>query len=404
MKISVIGGGASGLAAAIEAKRTNKNAVVTVFEKNPRVGKKLLVTGNGRCNLTNVNADIEFYYGDASFAEYALTKYDYESNIEFFNSMGLFTFSEENRVYPMSGQASSVLDALRFECENLGVEFLCDTFVSTVKRNENGFLINGSIKSDKVIIACGGKSSKVHGSDGFGFEILKSLSHSVTKLCPALVPLVCEDFPKSLKGIRAQCDCTLKIDGKMSALSSGEVQFCDYGLSGIPIMELSRFVSLSNSKDIKIVVDNVNTFTHEELTSYIKGRIKENPTLKNENLLTGIMNKMLSLYAEKLCQISPSEPGNALSDEKIKALSDKIKNMEFFVSSTRGFDFSQVTAGGADCSEFDKTTMQSCKVKGLYACGEVLNVDGACGGYNLQWAWSSGRLAGYSCALNSEEK
>ena len=161
MKISVIGGGASGLAAAIEAERTNKNAVVTVFEKNPRVGKKLLVTGNGRCNLTNVNADIEFYYGDASFAEYALTKYDYESNIEFFNSMGLFTFSEENRVYPMSGQASSVLDALRFECENLGVEFLCDTFVSTVKRNENGFLINGSIKSDKEIIACGGKSSKI---------------------------------------------------------------------------------------------------------------------------------------------------------------------------------------------------------------------------------------------------
>lgn len=394
--IAIVGGGASGLSAAIEAKRTDKTNEVIIFEKLARVGKKILATGNGRCNLTNENADVEMYFGDVSFAESALTKYDYESNIEFFNSMGLFTFSEDGRVYPLSSQASSVLDALRFECDRLGVKTQCDTFVSTVTKSNNGFLINKNIYADCVIIACGGKSAKVHGSDGYGYDILKSFSHTITPVAPALVSLNCDNFPKSLKGLRAKCACTLIIDEKEVASSFGEVQFCDYGLSGIPVMELSRFVSLSKSKNIKIVLDNVNTFTQDKLKEYISKRISCNKTISSDNVLSGILPKQLCTVLLKECGINPSSLVTALSESNIDDLSYIIKNWSVKVSSTRGFDFSQVTAGGADCGEFDKNTMQSRKVKGLYACGEVLNVDGGCGGYNLHWAWSSGRLAGYS--------
>lgn len=404
-KVAVIGGGASGMCAAIELINhvTDKNALeVTVLEKMTRVGKKLLVTGNGRCNITNMNAENSGYRGDTEFAKTALKRYTPESNIQFFNSLGLYTRTEEDgRVYPLSNQASSVLDALRFECERLGVKFVCDYRAVHVKEANTAFsrkiVVNNRDRFDYVIVAAGGKAAKIHGTDGDSYDLLKMLGHTVTPIAPALVSLNCSDFTKSLKGIRSICGVELIIDGKSEYKNFGEVQFTDYGLSGIPVMQLSRFVSMSPSNDIQIHLDLAPDFSAEELHSYLVSR-REKDTGLCENMLSGIMNKQLCITIMKECSIAVNGRVNTLSDEKINALCEILKCWKINVKNSRSFEFAQVTAGGVNCSEFIPETMESKYVRGVYCCGEAMNVDGDCGGYNLQWAWSSGRTAGKSIA------
>lgn len=404
-KVAVIGGGASGMCAAIELLNnvTDKNSVeVTVLEKMTRVGKKLLVTGNGRCNITNMNAESSGFRGDTEFAKIALKRYDPESNIRFFNSLGLYTRTEEDgRVYPLSNQASSVLDALRFECERLGVKFVCDYRAVHLKEVNTAFsrkiVVNNRDRFDYVIVAAGGKAAKIHGTDGDSYDLLKMLGHTVTPVAPALVSLNCSDFTKSLKGIRSICGVELIIDGKSEYKNFGEVQFTDYGLSGIPVMQLSRFVSMSPSNDIQIHLDLAPDFSAEELHSYLISR-REKDTGLCENMLSGIMNKQLCITIMKECCVAVNGRVNALSDEKISALCEILKCWKINVKNSRSFEFAQVTAGGVNCSEFSPETMESKYVRGVYCCGEALDVDGDCGGYNLQWAWSSGRTAGKSIA------
>ncbi len=403
--VAVIGGGASGLCAAVElvSNATDKNGIqVTVLEKMTRVGKKLLVTGNGRCNLTNMNAAVSGYRGDTEFAETALKRYTPEKNIEFFNSLGLYTRTEEDgRVYPLSNQASSVLDALRFECERLGVKLVCDYRAVHLKEVSTAFtrkiVVNNRDRFDYVIVAAGGKAAKIHGTDGDSYDLLKMLGHTVTSIAPALVSLNCENFTKSLKGIRSVCGVELVIDGKSEYKNSGEVQFTDYGLSGIPIMQLSRFVSMSPSNDIQIILDLTPDFSEEKLLSYLISR-REKDTGLCENMLSGIINKQICITIMKECGIAVNGRVNGLSDEQIKSLCTILKRWKINVKNSRSFDFAQVTAGGLNCSEFNPETMESRLCSGVYCCGEALDVDGDCGGYNLQWAWSSGRTAGKSLA------
>lgn len=405
IKVAVIGGGASGMCAAIELmnRTDDKSSVeITVLEKMTRVGKKILVTGNGRCNITNMNAANSGYRGDAEFARTALTRFTPQSNIEFFNSLGLYTRTEdEGRVYPLSNQASSVLDALRFECERLGIKFICDYRAVHIKEAVTAFsrkiVINNRDRFDYVIIAAGGKAAKIHGTDGDSYDLLKMLGHTVTPVSPALVSLNCSDFTKSLKGIRSVCGAELIIDGKTEYKNFGEVQFTDYGLSGIPIMQLSRFVSMSESNNIQIHLDLAPDFSREKLYAYLVSR-RERDTGLCENMLSGIINKQLCITIMKECGIAVNGRVNALSDGNINALCEKLKCWKIKIKNSRSFDFAQVTAGGAKCSEFDPETMESKFVRGVYCCGEALDVDGDCGGYNLQWAWSSGRAAGRSIA------
>lgn len=404
-KVAVIGGGASGMCAAIELMNnvTDKTDVeVTVLEKMTRVGKKLLVTGNGRCNITNMNSARSGYRGDTDFAKTALSRFTPESNIEFFNSLGLYTRTEEDgRVYPLSNQASSVLDALRFECERLGVKFVCDYRAVHIKEAVTAFsrkiVINNRDRFDYVIVASGGKAAKIHGTDGDSYDLLKMLGHTVTPIAPALVSLNCSDFTKSLKGIRSVCRVELIIDGKTEYKNFGEVQFTDYGLSGIPIMQLSRFVSMSPSNNIQIYLDLTPDFSKEKLHEYLISR-REKDTGLCENMLSGIINKQLCITIMKECGIAVNGRVNALSDEKINALSEILKCWKINVKNSRSFEYAQATAGGVKCCEFDPETMQSRLVDGVYCCGEALDIDGDCGGYNLQWAWSSGRTAGRSIA------
>lgn len=404
-KVAVIGGGASGMCAAIELMNSvaDKSSVeVTVLEKMTRVGKKLLVTGNGRCNITNMNALNSGYRGDIKFAKTALSRFTPESNIKFFNSLGLYTRIEsEGRVYPLSNQASSVLDALRFECERLGIKFICDYRAVHLKEAVTAFsrkiVINNRDRFDYVIVAAGGKAAKIHGTDGDSYDILKMLGHTVTPIAPALVSLNCSDFTKALKGIRSVCGIRLIIDGKTEYKNFGEVQFTDYGLSGIPIMQLSRFVSMSPSDNIQIYLDLTPDFTSEKLIEYLILR-RDRDIGICENMLSGIINKQLCITIMKECGIAVNGRVNTLSDESLNALCEKLKCWKVKIKNSRSFDFAQVTAGGVKCSEFAPETMESKFVSGVFCCGEALDVDGDCGGYNLQWAWSSGRTAGRSIA------
>ncbi len=404
-KIAIIGGGASGLACAIEIMRTVKNKddiKVTILERLPRVGKKILVTGNGRCNLTNVNASVENYRGDADFTKYALGKYSPQNNIEFFNSLGLYTRTEdEGRVYPLSNQASSVLDALRFECARLGIETICDYRAVHLKTVYTGvttkIIVNNRDRFDYVVVACGGMTCKAHGTDGDAYDLLKMFGHKIIPPAPALVSLNCDEFTKALKGVRSICKMNLIIDGEKTLENYGEVQFTDYGLSGIPIMQLSRFVSVSPSNDISIELDVTPDFGDEEIRKYLYSRREIDKGLC-ENMLSGIMNKQLCIVLMKECDIQVNGRINELTDKEIEKLANIIKCWKIKIKNSRSFDYAQVTAGGADCSQFNTETMESTLVDNIFCCGEALNIDGDCGGYNLQWAWASGRLAGNTIA------
>lgn len=400
-KIAIIGGGASGLACAIEIMHTvaqKSDVEVTILEKLPRVGKKILVTGNGRCNLTNMNSAVSGYRGDTAFSRFALQEYTPEKNIEFFNGLGLYTRTEdEGRVYPLSNQAASVLDALRFECDRLGVKTICDYRAVHLKTVDTGvttkIVINNRDRFDYVVVACGGKAAKMHGTDGDGYDMLKMFGHTIISPAPALVSLNCEDFTKALKGVRSICKIDLIIDGKKEYENYGEVQFTDYGLSGIPIMQLSRFVSVSPSNDIEISLDVTPDFTKEQIFDYLISRRNVDTGLC-ENLLSGIMNKQLCITLLKECGVAVNQRVNNLSNSEIERIAKIVKEWKIKVKNSRSFDYAQVTAGGVDCKEFNEKTMESRFVKNLFCCGEILNIDGDCGGYNLQWAWSSGRLCG----------
>lgn len=406
-ELCVIGGGAAGLAAAIEAARTFRQAgisgQVTVLERLPRVGKKLLATGNGRCNLTNRFASPSDYFEAADFVRPALNRFSVDDTLTFFASMGLLCEEEEEgRIYPMSRQAASVLDVLRFEAERLGVVFHCDSRVESVQktRDKPRFLINGSICADAVILACGGKASPQHGSDGSGYALLRALQLPVTEVTPSLVQITADPKRvKPLRGMRVHAVISLYEGKKRIAFQQGEIQFTEFGLSGIAAMQLSRLVSREKERQMEALLDLLPAFSSGEAADYLAARVRQNPALAAEHLLTGILPKRVGQVLLKQAGVEPlSRPIGSLHGAEIAAVADLLQAWRFPVTGTRGFSAAQVTMGGAQRSAFDPESMEALSAPGFYAAGEVLDVDAGCGGFNLQWAWSSGRLAGLSAA------
>ena len=400
MKIAIIGGGAAGLSCAIAAakKARDNKADIVIYEAKDRVGKKILATGNGRCNMLNIYAKADDY-SSPSFVRDILSVYGAESTRRFFEELGLYTrYDEEGRLYPLSNQATSVLDVLRFECEHLKVTTLCDKEITAVKRQGKGFVLSDGKYYDKVVLSCGGKATAKNFG---GYELLKNLGHTVTKLMPALTKLSVKDsgFTKSLKGIRHKGTLTLKIDGKKITEESGELLFADYGLSGIAVMQLSSFVArhFRNSKTLPVVeCDFVAEMCLSELDDNIKKICRYNKELKAENLLTGFMPKKLGENILKTAGVPINKNVGELTEKEISNIALLSKNFSFEISGLRPFDDAQVTSGGADLREFDNKTLESKKVKNLYCCGELLDIDGPCGGYNLLWAFASGRAVGES--------
>ncbi len=397
MKIAIIGGGAAGLVCAIEclrkAEKKGERVKLTVFEKRERVGKKILATGNGRCNMMNLS-DSFGYLGNKEFVGYALKNYSPQSNLDFFASLGLYTRTdEEGRVYPLSNQASSVLDALRFECERLGAELCCESEIVSVKKKGNAFVLNGSMTFDKVVLALGSKAS-VKGFNGY--DILKNLGIRVVTPKPSLTKLTVEEKSavKQLKGIRHKAELTLLADGRAVASEKGELLFTDYGLSGIAVMQLSAYAARCQTQRLSITVDCVPTFSLSQLGEALEKIILRSPSGKAENLLTGFMPKKLGEVIVKNAGLSPADTLGSMDGGAVKAITSLSKRLTFTVTGVTGFEEAQVVSGGADTAQFNPKTMECLRIRGLYCVGELLDVDGLCGGYNLGWAWSSGRLCG----------
>lgn len=390
--ILVIGGGASGLAAAIEAKR--QGADVTVVEKLERVGKKILATGNGRCNLLNLHASPDDFNAP-DFVRTVFERYDVQSNMDFFRSMGLLTVTDSaGRVYPRSMTASSVLDVLRLECGRLGVRFVCATPVSELRKKGNLYSV-GDLRARAVIVACGGKAAPAQGSDGSGYALLQAFGHRITPLRPALVQIRTEtDFVKALKGLRTTAALTLREKNGESHRADGELLFTDYGLSGIAAMELSRFAREGTA----VHIDFVPELPHSELCDYLHSCRMRDGERPLEQFLAGLLHSRIGqALLKSALDVRLSAPCKTLSDKDLRMLAAAIKQKTVAVLGTKGFPDAQVTAGGATLSEFTDT-LESRRSPGLFAAGEILDVDGRCGGYNLTFAWSSGRLAGASAA------
>ena len=401
-EIAVIGGGASGLMAAITAKKSGKEVVI--LERKDRILKKVLITGNGRCNITNVNTNISNYFGKNIFSvENILNRFTPQDTMDFFNELGIIC-NEENRgkVYPLSGQASSVVDALRFEAERLGIKIETEFYVRKIEKDGFKFRIYSEdrkkIEAGRVILAAGGQSYPELGSNGSGFELAKELGHSVTKLSPSIVQLKTEKHQvKGLQGIKTDVAVTAYGDNKKICTYDGELLFTDYGISGNVVFNISFVMPLY--KNVEFEIDFMEKFDYNELYEILKERKRILSHLTMENYFNGMINKKLGQFLSKVSGIEKlSKPVKDLNDSDIRKLCTVLKKYRVKILETTGFKNAQVTAGGVSLDEVNAETLESKIVKGLYFSGEVLDVYGECGGFNLQWAWASGHIAGENAA------
>ena len=332
---------------------------------------------------------------------------DLDKTLEFFKKLGMYPKFEDDKVYPYSLQASSVVDILRMKMAEYNIAEICDFKCSDIKKENNIFLITSSdgkkIKSKRVIVCCGGKASPKCGTDGNAYKLLQRFGHKCTALYPSLVQLR-SDSPHlvPMKGVKNDSLISIYVDNKFIKSEYGELLFTDYGLSGPPVFQLSRIASkaCSENKNVFVTVDLMPDVEYEELVDVLKSRNKFVPVAE---FLTGMTNKLVGRQILKSCGIEKfNTDSQIISDDIIIKITNCIKYWRFNITGTNSWDMSQVTAGGIVTDDFDSKTMESEFVDGLYAAGEILDVDGDCGGFNLQWAWSSGYIAGRSCAKSLE--
>ena len=395
VKVAIIGGGASGLACAVTCgERFGKNSIV-IIERQARVGKKLLATGNGRCNITNRNASLEHYHGDETIIKSVLERFSPKDCERFFSKMGIiFRDEDDGRVYPYSNQASTVLDGMRLNCERLGISEMCDFEIKQIKKNNGFFSViseNITVQAENIVFATGSKASSSLGANDSGYKLLQNFGINPTSLKPALCPVVTKEKYKSLKGVRAKGIVTL-FDGDKKIISrEGEIQFTDYGISGICVFDISRFVS--DCKNPKIFVDVMKEYSENHLCDYL---FKCRKIFTNAgDILTGALNKKLGQVIVQTCGLS-SKTCRELSESDIKKLAHTVKNFTFTPLKSEDYSNAQVCAGGITSKYVYPETLMSKTVKNLYICGELLDADGECGGYNLHFAWGSGILVGKS--------
>ncbi len=402
-EIAVIGGGASGLIAAITARKAGKK--VTILERKERILKKVLVTGNGRCNLTNARASISNYFGkNILLIENILNNFTPQNVMDFFYELGVICNEEERgKVYPLSGQASSVVDALRFEAEKLGIKIETEFYVRKIEKDGFKFKISSEdkrkIEANRVILSTGGQSYPELGSNGSGFQLAKDFGHSITKLSPAIVQLKTEKYQvKGLQGIKADTSVTAYGDNKKICTYNGELLFTDYGISGNVVFNISFVMPLY--KNVEFEIDFMKKFDYNELYELLRKRKKIMAHLTMENYFNGMINKKLGQFLSKMSGIEKlSKPVKDLNDNEIRKLCTSLKKYRINILETTGFKNAQVTAGGISLDEVNTDTLESKIVKGLYFSGEVLDVYGECGGFNLQWAWASGYIAGKNAGI-----
>jgi hypothetical protein len=390
-RVLVVGGGASGLMAAITA--AGEGAAVTLLEQNEKPGKKICATGNGRCNLTNLEMPEDAYRGNhPRFVKDALAFFSVQDTIRFFTKIGIYPTNRNGYLYPHSGQAQSVVDVLCMEASHRKVKIKTNAKVTALHYTDGVWKIQTegwTYEADALILANGSCASAIAGSDGSGYELAKSLGHHVYEPLPALVPLKCKgNHYAQWAGVRTEGKVTLYIDGKPAASAAGELQLTEYGISGIPVFQISRYAvqALQKSQKASVSLDFLPEFSKEEFVSFMEQRRQDCSYKSEKELLTG-------LFPDKLIKVLLGQ----------KDLCHAVKGFELQVSGSGSMTQAQVCAGGVDTKEVDSTTMESRLCPGLYFAGELLDVDGCCGGYNLQWAWSSGAMAGFSAARKEKE-
>lgn len=401
-KVCIIGGGAAGMIAAIIATRQGKK--VRIIDHKDKLGKKILATGNGKCNFTNMYVDNTCFRGeDIDYIMDIYSQFDNEKAIEFFKELGIYPKIKNGYVYPNSGQASSVLEVLTTELNYLGVKIEYETVVEKIEKTDNQFTIitnKGNYTATSLIIATGSKASPKTGSDGSGYKLAKDLGHSINPILPALVQLKSDaKFLKEVAGVR--CDGVVKLMHERECIASdkGELMLTDYGISGIPVFQVSRYASvlLNQGKKVTARLDFLPNMEFKECKEYLKERAKLYPDKTVLDNLVGLLNKKLLIALFKLAKISPDTKSYELNDKQILKLTDTFKSLSINITATNSFDNAQIACGGVKLSELKKHTLESEKQKGLFFAGEILDVDGICGGYNLQWAWSSGYVCGINC-------
>jgi len=406
IKVAVIGGGAAGLVAALAARY--HGAEVTVLERLDRVGKKILATGNGRCNLSNIDLDIAHYHGaNPKFAFGAMSRFDFQQTMELFEKLGVaWKVEEGGKVFPVSNQASSVLDVLRFELETQGVATRCEAEVKEIEPQNGGFILqlgDGTrFKADRVILATGGKAAPQLGANGSGYLLAQKLGHSMVEPFPALVQLkLAADFLKQISGVKFDFAAEVQVGGKPLARAEGEILFTDYGISGPPILALSRTAGehLHLGEPVTLRLNLINYLSRAELESLISQRLQQQSHKTLAFSLVGFINKRLIPVLLKQAGIGDMhKPTGQVTVAERNAIIEILQDWRFTVTGANTWQQAQVTAGGINVREVNQKTMASKLVPGLYFAGELLDIDGDCGGYNLQWAWSSGYVAGVSAA------
>lgn len=393
MKTIIIGGGAAGLVAAIHA--AENGCEVTILEKENKPGKKILITGNGKCNLTNRDMSSHKFCGNREFVETILSLFDVNDTIQFFRRLGLYTYEKKGYVYPMSNQAVTVLNTLREHALHLGVKIKTNNHIDKIEKRNSKFYVHIGIvlECDSLILATGGMAAPNTGSDGSGYEWAEKMGHHIVTPKPALTALVCKkDALNKASGVRIHAEVTVK---GCTQKESGEVQITDYGISGIPIFNISRIVETGDV----VLLDFMPELSNEQLLDRFYEIKKNCPDFDVRATLLGMFHEKMTRALLEKANIDGSLKISTMAKEDFIKLTACIKEYMLVVEKRRGFEYAQVTQGGVCIDEICPETMESALVKNLFFAGEIIDVDGKCGGYNLQFAWATGAIAGRNCSL-----
>lgn len=407
--VCIIGGGPAGMMAAITTAEKLKGikCEITIVEHKDKLGKKLLATGNGRCNFANeLIDDMSFRGENASFAYNVVDRFDLDRLLDFMKRIGVLHTSLNGYCYPRSLQAATVCDALKLKLNSLRVNICCNVNVSGIENRDNGYVLRTDvedIRAKYVVIAMGGKSYKSLGSDGSGYKLAKKMGHRVTRLYPALCGLVANglDF-KVCSGVRAKGNISLFVKDRRICGSEGEIQFADYGISGIPVFQISRYASDSIAKEnrVQAVIDLVPEFDILDIKEIISNIIKSNKKQTILSAINAFIPIKLAKAILKRMKIDASVGAEQIDNGMLITIAGELKGLKIGIEGDCGFEKAQVTAGGVDTSSVFLKTLESKINSGLYFAGEVLDVDGNCGGYNLHFAFASGYIVGKSIANN----
>lgn len=412
-KVAVVGGGAAGMMAAVQAAYAG--ARVTVYERNDRVGKKILSTGNGKCNFSNEDMRAACYYGSgAGYVDGFYKQFGVAETKMFFRELGMRIKDRNGYLYPASEQAATVLDVLRYEMERLGIEICAGCRVTGIDGPGNpGYRLTLETETaaykkrtyDAVILACGGRAAPKTGSDGTGLAMAKRLGHRIVPTVPALTALRCgETFWKQVAGVRCEARLMLYIDGNEVSSVQGELQLTDYGISGIPVFQFSRIAAyaLQEGRTVTVKIDLMpDPGAADTQEAFWAQRWERQKGQSMEQFVTGTVNKKVGLLLLKLAGIRETETVCEIEGARRRKLEQLFHAFEVTVKGTNSFEQAQVCAGGVDFAEVTDR-LESVRQPGLFFAGEMLDIDGICGGYNLQWAWSSGAVAGRAAAGKAE--